>query len=245
MRKISRSLATSVMSAIALAGALREPQLRAFAVIQDHAGVPRHVLAGAIQTVTDVDRPLGIGIAWIRAPYPAPEHSDAIPESGVTDGSRGEPGRAGCAGREMRPRISATSCTGASAIQETGHALGYVIAHLLKGVLSHDAMDRPTLVRADRQTARRLAEVARLELDAPCPHFARILGRSGARLDVPVFPHVSRLQWRGGRRRDEDDAKRGDWDGNRSGNHRHSSRRGSGRGAWDGQRASLHTGSYE
>ena len=44
--------------------------------------------------------------------------------------------------------------------QETGQALGYVMAHLLKGVLSHDATDRPTLVRADRQTARRMAEGA-------------------------------------------------------------------------------------
>jgi hypothetical protein len=34
------------------------------------------------------------------------------------------------------------------------------MAHLLKGVLSHDSTDRPTLVRADRQTARRLAENA-------------------------------------------------------------------------------------
>jgi hypothetical protein len=42
--------------------------------------------------------------------------------------------------------------------QETGRALGYVIAHLVRGVLSHDVSDRPTLVRADRQTARRLAE---------------------------------------------------------------------------------------
>jgi hypothetical protein len=44
--------------------------------------------------------------------------------------------------------------------QETGQALGYVIAHLVRGVLSDDALDRPTLVRADRQTAKRLAEKA-------------------------------------------------------------------------------------
>ena len=71
MRKISCDLATSVMSVIALAGAAAEQQLPVFVVIQNHAGAPRHVLARAIQTVTDVYRPLGVGIAWIRGPFPA------------------------------------------------------------------------------------------------------------------------------------------------------------------------------
>jgi hypothetical protein len=73
MRKVSCGLATSLMSALALAGAPAEPQLPVFVVFQDHVGVPRHVLARAIQTVTDVYRPLGIGIAWIRAPFSAPD----------------------------------------------------------------------------------------------------------------------------------------------------------------------------
>ena len=169
MRKISCGLATSVMSAIALAGAPGEPQLPVFVVIQDHAGVPRHVLARAIQTVMDVYRPLGIGIAWIRAPYPAPN----IPTLYLS----------------LLPRTAA----------EEGRA-----------------------------------------------RFSRVFwGDLGARLEVPVFPRVSRLQWRGGRRRDEDDAKHGGWDGNRDGNRRSTSCRGSRRGARDDRSASLHPRSHE
>jgi hypothetical protein len=58
------------MSAIALASAPAEPQLAVFVVIENHAGVPRHVLARAIQFVADVYPPVGVGIAWIRARFP-------------------------------------------------------------------------------------------------------------------------------------------------------------------------------
>lgn len=38
-----------------------------------------------------------------------------------------------------------------------GRALGYVIAHLVKGVLLSDDTGRSTLVQADREIARRMA----------------------------------------------------------------------------------------
>lgn len=44
---------------------------------------------------------------------------------------------------------------------ETSRALGYVMAHLVRGVLvSQGTSERPTIVQADRQTSRRMAEGA-------------------------------------------------------------------------------------
>ena len=85
MRKISCGLATSVMSAIAPAGAPGEPQLPVFVVIQDHAGVPRHVLARAIQTVKDAYRPLGHRHRLDSSALSGTRHSDAVPESAAAD----------------------------------------------------------------------------------------------------------------------------------------------------------------
>jgi hypothetical protein len=150
------------MSAIALAGAAAEPQLPVFVVIQDHAGVPRHVLARAIQTVTDAYRPLGIGIAWIRAPFPAPGiptlYLSLLPR---TAGAESIVGLDAPAARDAPAHLGHVLYRRIGNDQETGRALGYVMAHLLKGVLSHvPETDRPVLVQAGRQTARRLAENA-------------------------------------------------------------------------------------
>ena len=45
--------------------------------------------------------------------------------------------------------------------EETSRALGYVMAHLVRGVvLVHGPSDRPTIVRADRQTAQSMTDGA-------------------------------------------------------------------------------------
>ena len=164
MRKVSCSLATSVMSAIALAGAPSEPQLPVFVVIQDHAGVPRHVLARAIQTVTDAYRPLGIGIAWIRAPFPAGDtptlYLSLLPRTGGGEHRTSMVGIDAPAPQDAPAHLGHILYRRIGNDQETSRALGYVIAHLVRGALSHEGSDRPTLVRADRQTARKLAENA-------------------------------------------------------------------------------------
>jgi hypothetical protein len=149
------------MSAIALAGAAAEPQLPVFVVIQDHAEVPRHVLARAIQTVTDAYRPLGIGIAWIRAPFPTPDIPTLYLSLLPRTAGEAMVGLDAPAPREAPAHLGHILYRRIGNDQETGRALGYVMAHLLRGVLSHvPETDRLTLVQADRQTARRLAENA-------------------------------------------------------------------------------------
>jgi hypothetical protein len=115
-------------------------------------------LARAIQEVTDAYRPLGIGIAWIRAPFRAPDtptlYLSLLPRKAGEESMVGldapAPQDAPNLGHILYRRIGND--------EETGRALGYLMAHLLRGVLSHDSSDQATLVRADRQTARRLAE---------------------------------------------------------------------------------------
>jgi hypothetical protein len=165
MRRVSCGLATSVMSVIALAGAPAEPQLAVFVVIENHAGVPRHVLARAIQTVADVYRPLGVGIAWIRAPFPAGDtptlYLSLLARTGGGEHRTSMVGIDAPAIRDAPTHLGHILYRRIGDDDESSRALGYVMAHLVRGVLlSHDALDRPTIVRADRQTARRMAEGA-------------------------------------------------------------------------------------
>jgi hypothetical protein len=151
------------MAAIALAGTSADAQLPVFVVIEDHAGVPRPVLARAIQTVADIYRPFGVGIAWIRQPFPA-GHAPTLYLSVLARTTGGEH-RTSMVGIDAPATPDATAHFGHILYrrigddQASGLALGYVIAHLVRGVvLSPDAMARPVLVHADRHTARRMAD---------------------------------------------------------------------------------------
>ncbi len=161
MRKISCGLATSVMSVIALAGAAAEQQLPVFVVIENHAATPRHVLARAIQTVVDVYRPLGVGIAWIRGPFPAGDtptlYLSLLPRTTGGEHGASMAGIDAPATRDATTHLAHILYRRIGDDEETGRALGYLMAHLVRGVLmSDDATERPTLVQADRQTARRI-----------------------------------------------------------------------------------------
>ena len=161
MRKMSCDLATSVMSVIALAGAAAEQQLPVFVVIENHAATPRHVLARAIQTVTDVYRPLGVGIAWIRGPFPAGDtptlYLSLLPRTGGGEHRTSIIGIDAPATRDATAHLGHILYRQVGDDEETSRALGYVIAHLVKGVLLSDDTDRSTLVQADREIARRMA----------------------------------------------------------------------------------------
>jgi hypothetical protein len=153
------------MSAIALAGVPTNPQLPVFVVIENHAGVPRHVLARAIHTVADVYRPLGIGIAWIRPPFPTGDtptlYLSLLPRTAGGEHRTSMVGIDAPSTSDARAHLGHILYRRIGDDDETSRALAYVMAHLVRGVLlSHDALDRPTIVRADRQTARRLADGA-------------------------------------------------------------------------------------
>jgi hypothetical protein len=151
------------MSAVALAGVAANPQLPVFVVIENHAGVPRHVLARAIYTVADVYRPLGVGIAWIRAPFPAGDtptlYLSLLPRTGGGEHRTSMVGIDAPSTSDAQAHLGHILYRRIGDDDETRRALGYVMAHLVRGVvLAHGASDRPTIVRADRQTARRMAD---------------------------------------------------------------------------------------
>ena len=74
MDSMGQMLATVVLTAVALADipTAAPVPIPLCVVIQNHAGVHREVLSHAIQTVTAVYWPLGIGVVWIEGPFQSP-----------------------------------------------------------------------------------------------------------------------------------------------------------------------------
>jgi hypothetical protein len=165
MKSTAHALTASVMTAIALAGISTpgESPIPVFVLIQNQARIPREVLGRAIQVVADAYRPLGIGIAWIEQPAPA----SAVPTIHVTllqrGGQRTEdekiigldaPG-------DPRARVHLAHILYQSIDDDdvvTGHALAYVLAHVIRGALSNGATGKARIVHADRHAARAMAK---------------------------------------------------------------------------------------
>jgi len=134
-------------------------------VIQDHATVPRAVLSSAIQIVTDVYRPLGIGIVWIEAPLQqsgiTKVYLRILPRTGGRDGDGRMLGIDAPAGPDAREHLAHILYRRIEDDIMTSNALAYVMARLIGGALrSPDALSRPTLVYADRHTARQMVKGA-------------------------------------------------------------------------------------
>jgi hypothetical protein len=164
MKSAPYSLVASVMAAVALAdvpvsAAMPTPIC---VVLRNHAGVPRSVLGQAIQIVTDVYRPLGIGIVWITsAPLPTEMttlHLSILPRTARRRGDDriiGVDAPAGGATPEHLAHILYRRI-GDDAL--TARALGHVMAQLIAGVLrsNGDVNAPPTIVYGDRRVAQRM-----------------------------------------------------------------------------------------
>lgn len=165
MKSTAHALTASVMTAIALAGIGTSggSPIPVFVVIQNQAGVPRQVLGRAIQVVADAYRPLGIGIAWIEQPVPASaartvqvtllrrkaERHDDQRMIGID-----APG-------DRHARVHLAHILYQSIDDDdvvTGHALAYVLAHVIRGALSNGATGPARIVHADRHAARAMAK---------------------------------------------------------------------------------------
>ena len=159
-----RSLAATIITAVALADvpASAAVPLPICIVIRDHANVPDRVLGQAIQIVADAYRLLGIGIVWIKSPVCADittMHLSILPRRAQGEGGDRIIGVDGPDGLEPHVHLAHILYRRIGDDRVTGHALGYVMAHLVAGTLrSTDVNARPTIVYGDRALAQRLIE---------------------------------------------------------------------------------------
>ena len=159
------SLTASIMAAVALAGipmSMAAP-IPICVVIRDHAGVPHAVLGQAIQIVTDAYRPLGIGIVWLESPSPPTDMTtmqlSILPRTATTNGRDGIIGIDAPAGLERHVHLAQVLYRRAGDDRATGHALGYVMAHLIAGMLrSAEANAGPTIIHGDHRIPQRLIQ---------------------------------------------------------------------------------------
>ena len=177
MDSMTQMLATVVLTAVALADiptTARAP-IPLCVVIQNHAGVHRQVLSHAIQTVTGVYRPLGIGVVWIEGPIQSPRmttvHLSILPRNTSHEGAPRIVGVEAPTTLDSRVHVAHVLYERVGADDETGRALGYVMSHLIAGVLrAYQPGVRPTIVIGDRPVARRIINGAAIftpeEVDA-------------------------------------------------------------------------------
>ena len=167
MDSSAHMLVTAVLTAVAVADmpTSATAPIPLCVVIQDHAGVHREVLSLAIQTVTDVYRPLGIGLVWIEEPIQSPRmttvHLSILPRSTAHEGARRIVGVEAPTTADSRVHVAHVLYERVGTDDETGRALGYVMSHLIAGVLrAYQPGVRPTIVTGDRRVARRIANGA-------------------------------------------------------------------------------------
>jgi hypothetical protein len=159
------SLTASIMAAVALAGipmSVAAP-IPICVVIRDHAGVPHAVLGQAIQIVGDAYRPLGIGIVWLESPSPTTDMTtmqlSILPRTATRNGRDGIIGIDAPAGLEQHVHLAHILYRRAGDDRATGHALGYVMAHLIAGMLQSAEVNAvPTIIYGDRRIAQRLID---------------------------------------------------------------------------------------
>jgi hypothetical protein len=164
MDSMAQMLASVVLTAVALADipTAAPVPIPLCMVIQNHAAVHREVLSHAIQIVTDVYRPLGIGVVWIEGPIQSPRmttvHLSILPRNAGHQGARRIVGVEAPTMPASGVHVAHVLYEPVGTDDETGRALAYVISHLIAGVLrSYEPGIRPTIVTGDRQIAHRIA----------------------------------------------------------------------------------------
>jgi hypothetical protein len=164
MKSTAHALTASVMTAIALAGISTpgESPIPVFVLIQNQARISRQVLGRAIQVVADAYRPLGIGIAWIEQPVPASAvptiHVTLLQRSGQRTADEKIIGIDAAGDPRARVHLAHILYQRIDDDVATGHALAYVLAHVIRGVLSNGATGPARIVHADRHAARAMAK---------------------------------------------------------------------------------------
>ncbi|MBI3050331.1 MAG: hypothetical protein HYY76_18695 [Acidobacteria bacterium] len=169
MTSVARLVAAGVIAALALAGseAIARPDIPVFVVVRDYAAVPPDVLRRATQLVTDVYRPLGIGIVWVDQDAGALRAGTMRLTMLRRTAGREDGGRIiGIdAAEHLEPRMHVAHILFQD-IGDTGvtaKVLACVMARLIGGALqSSGATGSATIIRAGRDAAEHLGQGAAL-----------------------------------------------------------------------------------